>query len=51
MCSDLLIDFKDSCVFWEICKTYRNITMEEFTVKEVTVFRVAFLLNEVLRQI
>ena len=28
-------------VFWKFCKTCRNISIMEFTVKEVTVFRVA----------
>ena len=27
--------------FWKFCKTCRNTSMTEFTVKEVTVFRVA----------
>ena len=41
MCSDLLIDKMCSWRwFWKFCKTCRNISMTEFTVKEVTVFRV-----------
>ena len=58
MCSDLFIDkakcaledgLKDSCeIFCEIC---RKISIMEFTVKEVAVFRAATFLNEVLCQI
>ena len=40
-----------TAVFWTFCKTYRNKSIMEFTVTEVTVFRVATFLNEVLCQI
>ena len=58
MCYDLFIDktkcaleggLKGSCeIFCEIC---RKISIMEFTVKEVAVFRAATFLNEVLCQI
>ena len=42
--------FKDSRVL-KIVKTCKNISMIEFTVKEVIVFRVVTFLNEALREI
>ena len=42
--------FKDSCA-GKFCITCRDISMIEFTVKEVTVFRVTTFLNEALHQI
>ena len=39
-----------TAVFRKFCKTCRNISVTEVTVKEVTVFRVANFLNEVLHQ-
>ena len=59
MCSDLLFvktkcaledGLKDSCVL-NICEICWKISIMEFTVKEVIVFRVATFLNEVLCQI
>ena len=54
-----LIDSMTKCVlkdgfkavFWKIRKTCRNISMMEFTVREVTVFRFATCLNEAPHQI
>ena len=34
--------------FWKCCKTCRNLSMREFTVTEVTVFRLATFLYEAL---
>ena len=39
-----------TAVFRKFYKTCRNISVTEVTVKEVTVFRVANFLNEVLHQ-
>ena len=57
MCSDLLVDktflkmVLKTAVFWKFCKICRKLSWTEFTVKEVTVYRVATFLNEALRQI
>ena len=40
-----------TAVFWKFCKTCKNTTMAEFTVKEVTVFPVTTFLNEGFCQI
>ena len=40
-----------TAVCWKFCKTCRNKSMTELTVKEVTVYRVVTFLNEELRQI
>ena len=42
--------FKDSCVL-NILQNLQKISMTEFTVKQVTICRVATFLNEALRQI
>ena len=38
-------------VFWKFCKTCRNISTTEFSVKVVTVFRVVTFFNEVICEI
>ena len=38
-----------TAVFWKFCKTYENMSMAEFAIKEVK--EVAKFLNEVLHQI
>ena len=56
MCSDLLIKW---CALEDVLKTpvlktlqyLQKISVTEFNVKEVTVFRVAIISNQVLRQI
>ena len=48
MCSDLLIHLQ-SVFLKMVSKTYRGISMRLFTVKEVTVFRVATPSNEMKR--
>lgn len=58
MCSKLLLAkyvleeslVLKTAVFRKFCKTCRNISMTEVTAKEVTMFRVANFLNEVLHQ-
>ena len=59
MCYDLFIDktkcaledgLKDSCVL-NICEICWKVSIMGFTIKEITVFRVSTILNEVLCQI
>ena len=46
-----LEDGAKTAVFRKFCKTFGNIYMTEFTIKEVTVFRGVTFLNEALPQI
>ena len=47
----LLKMVEKTVVFWIFCEIYRKISIMEFTVKEVVVFKVATFWNEVLCQI